>query len=1145
MTLLSDRTALPGRQGRDAAERRTTLTAIAAEAGVSLPTVSKVVNGRPDVSPATRARVERLLDKHHYSRGSLRRHYRSGLVDLVFNGLDSPWAVEILRGVEEWGASHETGVAVSAVRHGNARPASWTSTLASHDTDGVILVTSELTGEQLRQLRSAGIPLVVVDPVNPPPADLPSVGATNWAGGLAATEHLLTLGHRRIGAIAGPGDYLCSRARIDGYRSALERAGIPFDPELVRHGDFHHEGGFVRGGELLALASPPTAIFAGSDQQAFGVYEAARQRGLRVPQDLSVVGFDDLPVARWVSPPLTTVRQPLAEMGRAAAHMLGDLIEGVPLRSSRVELSTELTVRESTAAPRGGPTVTRQPDESRQPDETCVTGTWNDPSCPVAGRVADLLAQMTLEEKIAQLGSVWMGASGDGDGVAPMQNQFTAELPPLDELIKHGLGQLTRVYGTRPVEPAAGARALAGLQARIIAASRFGIPAVAHEECLTGFAAWSATIFPTPLAWGASFDPALVGEMAAAIGHSMQAAGVQQGLAPVLDVTRDPRWGRTEETIGEDPYLVGTIGTAYVTGLQSAGVDATLKHFAGYSASRASRNMAPVSMGGREFADVILPPFEMAIRLGGARSVMPSYTDLDGIPASADPGLLSGILRDRLGFAGLVVSDYYAVSFLELRHAIAGSPAAAAALALAAGVDVELPSVRCYGAPLRVAAASGELDLEILDRAVARVLRQKCELGMLDPGWSPFPARPGEGPDGDALAPDLDLDPPASRALARRLAEESVVLLANPAGLLPLDATVKVAVVGPLADDPLAFFGCYAMPRHLGTHPETGVGVTTVLAAVAAELPDVRYARGCDVRAMDRSGFAAAAEVASAADVVVAVIGDESGLFGRGTSGEGCDATELRLPGVQEDLLRALTDTGKPVVAVLVTGRPYAIGEVMGRLGGVVQAFFPGEEGGPAIAGVLSGRVVPSGKLPVEMPGSAAGQPSPYLRSPLAARHSASSVDPAPLFAFGHGLSYTTFGYGDLALSAAEVPTDGALEVSCTVRNTGPRAGAEVVQLYLSDPVAQVVRPVHWLAGFARVELEPGQARRVTFRLHADRTAFCGLAGEHIVEPGEIRVAVGGGSDSLPLCGSFTLTGPVRSTGPRRVLDTPVTVAAV
>jgi len=343
---------LSGKQGRDgSAERRTTLAAIAAEAGVSLPTVSKVVNGRPDVAPGTRARVERLLDEHNYSRGGLRRHRRSGLVDIVFNGLDSPWAVEILRGVEEWGAVHETGVAVSSVRHGNARPASWTSALASHDTDGVILVISELTSAQLGQLRSAGIPLVVIDPVNPPPPDVPSVGATNWAGGLAATEHLLGLGHRRIGAIAGPSDYLCSRARIDGYRSGLERAGIRFDPALVRNGNFEHEGGFIRGGELLDMPHPPTAIFAGSDQQAFGVYEAARQRGLRVPQDLSLVGFDELPIARWVSPPLTTVRQPLAEMGRAAAQMLGELIEGLSLRSTRVELSTELIVRESTAAP--------------------------------------------------------------------------------------------------------------------------------------------------------------------------------------------------------------------------------------------------------------------------------------------------------------------------------------------------------------------------------------------------------------------------------------------------------------------------------------------------------------------------------------------------------------------------------------------------------------------------------------------------------------------------------------------------------------------------------------------------------------------------------------------------------------------------
>jgi beta-xylosidase len=276
----------------------------------------------------------------------------------------------------------------------------------------------------------------------------------------------------------------------------------------------------------------------------------------------------------------------------------------------------------------------------------------------------------------------------------------------------------------------------------------------------------------------------------------------------------------------------------------------------------------------------------------------------------------------------------------------------------------------------------------------------------------------------------------------------------------------------------------------------------------------------------------------------VAVVGDVAGLFGRGTSGEGCDATELRLPGAQEDLLRALAGTGRPVVAVLITGRPYAIGEVAGQLAAVVQTFFPGQEGGNAIAGVLTGRVVPSGKLPVEMPGSPAGQPTSYLRSPLAAGHAASAVDPAPLFAFGHGLSYTTFGYSDLAISDTEMGTaDGAAGISCLVRNTGRRAGAEVVQLYLSDPVAQVVRPVRWLAGFARVHLEPGQARQVTFRLHVDRTAFSGLSGDRIVEPGEIGVAIGGASDSLPLHGSFTITGPERPAGPGRVLDTPVLIS--
>lgn len=774
------------------------------------------------------------------------------------------------------------------------------------------------------------------------------------------------------------------------------------------------------------------------------------------------------------------------------------------------------------------------------------TEIWRDPASAADERVADLLTRMTLAEKIAQLGSAWIGASGDGDGVAPMQDQFSEEQPSFDELVKNGLGQLTRVFGTRPVPADAGMRALAGLQSQIVAGSRLGIPAVAHEECLTGFAAWGATIFPIPPAWGASFDPALVAEMATSFGTTMRAVGIHQGLAPVLDVTRDPRWGRTEETIGEDPYLVGTIGTAYVKGLQSVGVQATLKHFAGYSASLAGRNMAPVSMGRRELADVILIPFEMAIRLGRARSVMPSYVAIDGVPVSADPRVLTNVLREEYGFDGVAVSDYYAVSFLELQHAVAASRGEAAALALAAGLDVELPGTRCFGAPLLDLAAAGQVPAEVIDRATARVLRQKLDLGLLDAAWSPR---------ADQAADVPDLDPPAQRDIARRLAEESVILLANDATdsggrTLPLAANVRVAVIGPLADEPLAFFGCYSMPRHLGHQVRfdgstggAGVEVATLLDALSGEGVTVTgHAPGCDVRTLDESGFAKAVSRTRSADVIVAVVGDEAGLWGHGTSGEGCDVTDLKLPGGQERLLHALADTGLPVVAVLITGRPYALGGVAGRLAAVVQAFFPGEEGGRAIAGVLTGRVTPSGRLPVEIPRDAGGQPSNYLRSKNAAQHGGSSVDPTPLFAFGHGLSYTTFEYADLALSAGDVPTDGELQVSCTVRNTGPVAGAEVVQLYLGDPVSTVVRPVKWLAGFTRAALEPSEAARVTFRVHADRTSFTGQSLTRIVEPGTITVTLGGSSNDLPLTGSFVLTGPVRTVGIDRVLDTPVSV---
>ncbi|WP_216590816.1 glycoside hydrolase family 3 N-terminal domain-containing protein [Streptomyces brasiliscabiei] len=753
-----------------------------------------------------------------------------------------------------------------------------------------------------------------------------------------------------------------------------------------------------------------------------------------------------------------------------------------------------------------------------------MTTPWRDPALPAAARVEDLLSRMTLEEKTAQLYGVWVKTDSNGEDIAPDEEEMR-ESVDFDELITRGLGQLTRTFGTAPVDPALGARALARAQRRVMAANRFGIPAVAHEECLAGFTAWRATAYPVPLAWGATFDPALVEEMARHIGHDLASVGIHQGLSPVLDVVRDPRWGRVEETIGEDPYLVGTVGTAYVRGLESAGIVATLKHFAGYAASVGARNHAPVRAGVRELADVTLPPFEMALREGGARSVMAAYTETDGVPVSADPQLLTELLRDDWGFTGTVVSDYFGVGFLETNHRVAGNRAEAAHAALAAGVDVELPTLRCYGEPLVTAVRAGEIPEALVDRAARRVLLQKCELGLLDEDWTP------EGAGGE-----IDLDPRENREVARRLAEQSIVLLDNPDAVLPLAPDIRIAVVGPRADDPLAMLGCYSFPSHvLPAHPGTplGIEIPTVLRSVRDELPDAKitYAAGSDVDGDDTGGFPEAVARASEADVCVAVLGDRAGLFGRGTSGEGCDAEDLRLPGVQAELLDALIATGTPVVAVLLTGRPYALGRWHGRLAGVVQAFFPGEEGGPAVAGVLSGRVCPSGRLPVSVPHRPGGQPWTYLQPPLGLLGGASNIDPTPLYPFGYGRSYTTFAWTDFANEGDE-----GGDVSVTVRNTGERAGAEVVQLYLHDPVASVTRPDVRLIAYQRVELAPGEARRVTFRFHPDVSSFPDRSGRRVVEPGALELRLGTSSADIHHRVRLTLPGPVREVGPDRRL---------
>ncbi|MFJ9855901.1 glycoside hydrolase family 3 N-terminal domain-containing protein [Streptomyces albogriseolus] len=758
---------------------------------------------------------------------------------------------------------------------------------------------------------------------------------------------------------------------------------------------------------------------------------------------------------------------------------------------------------------------------------------WNDPSHPVSARVDALIGAMTLQEKIAQLYGVWVGASANGGEVAPHQHDME-EAVDLDALLPSGLGQLTRPFGTAPVDPALGALSLLRTQTRITSANRFGIPAVAHEECLAGFAAWGATAYPVPLSWGATFDPDVIRRMAAAIGRDMRAVGVHQGLAPVLDVVRDARWGRVEETIGEDPYLVGTIGTAYVQGLESAGIVATLKHFVGYSASRAGRNLAPSSVGPRERADVLLPPFEMAIREGGARSVMHAYTDIDGVPAAADETLLTGLLRDTWGFDGTVVADYFGIAFLKTLHGVAGDFADAAGAALEAGVDIELPTVKTFGAPLAEAVAEGRVPEALIDRALRRVLAQKAELGLLDRDWSPVPPAfdGADLDDPEDLRGKIDLDGPENRELAREIAEKAVVLLSND-GTLPLGRPRRIALVGPNATEPSAVLGCYSFPQHVGVkYPDIPVGIELpdLRESLTAEFPDaeITVVRGTGVDDGDLSGIAEAVDTARDADIVVVALGDRAGLFGRGTSGEGCDAESLALPGAQQQLLDALLDSGTPVVTVLLAGRPYALGRAVEDSAAIVQSFFPGVAGTRAIAGVLSGRTNPSGRLPVSVPRTPGSQPTTYLGAPLAQASEVSNIDPTPAFGFGHGLTYTTFAWSDLTVDAEEAPTDGEFTASLTVRNTGERTGTEVVQLYLHDPVASVVQPVRRLVGYTRLDLEPGEERRVRVTVPADVASFTGRDGRRIVEPGDLELRLATSSTDTRLTATVTLTGPVR-----------------
>ncbi len=757
---------------------------------------------------------------------------------------------------------------------------------------------------------------------------------------------------------------------------------------------------------------------------------------------------------------------------------------------------------------------------------------YRDSSRPRDERVEDLLLRMTREEKVAQLGSAWVFQLTDGE-------RFSAERA--GELLGTGLGHVTRISGASSLQAEGAAELANTIQRYLVEETRLGIPAIVHEEICSGLMSREATVFPQAIGLASTWDPSLAEGLADSIRVQMRAVGAHQGLAPVLDVCRDPRWGRTEETFGEDPYLVARMGVAFVQGLQGDslrdGVIATVKHFVGYGASDGGMNWAPAGIPPRELREVYLHPFEAAVRLGGAGSVMNAYNEIDGVLCAADHGLLTSTLRDEWGFDGCVVSDYFSIRQLAEYHRLAADGENAAAMALNAGLDLELPATDCYGAPLLQALEAGLVGDETLDGAVRRVLRAKFDVGLF------------EQPYVDASRASSVADTPAHHDLARTIARKSLVLLKND-GVLPLAQDLRsIAVIGPNADATRNLFGDYAYPAHVeslrvvldsGRSSLSTPGVEAVeISPLEIDAPSVvealrdrfgarvTFAQGCDVSSAATDGFDEAVGAARAAEVAIMVMGDKSGLTDDCTSGEFRDRASFDLPGVQEELVRAVVATGTPVVLVLVAGRPSASAWLHEHCRAVVMAWLPGEEGAGAIADVLSGETNPGGKLPISYPRSTGQVPVFYGHKVSGGRSHpiGDYVDlPAsPLYAFGHGLSYTTFELSESQIREPTVSWNDAVVVEVTLTNTGDRAGEEVVQLYVRDPQASLTRPVLELKSFQRVELDAGGSATLTFHVPVAQLGFYDSELSYVVEPGVIDVFVGRSSVDLLEVGSVTV----------------------
>ncbi len=749
---------------------------------------------------------------------------------------------------------------------------------------------------------------------------------------------------------------------------------------------------------------------------------------------------------------------------------------------------------------------------------------YKQPGLPIPRRVQDLLRRMTLDEKAAQMMCVWQKKA---ETLVDAEGNFDLAKAKAAFKKGHGIGQVGRPSDAGKGQDARGMAELTNaIQKFFLENSRLGIPVIFHEECLHGHAARDATSFPQPIGLGATFDPELVRELFAMTAAEARARGAHQALTPVVDVARDPRWGRVEETYGEDPYLAARMGVAAVQGFQGdrtfkekKHVIATLKHFAAHGYPESGMNCAPVNVSLRVLRETFLYPFKAAIDEAGAISVMASYNEIDGVPSHASRWLLRDVLRKEWGFKGFVVSDYYAIWELSHRpethgHFVAADKREACRLAVKAGVNLELPEPDCY-LHLTELARKGALKEAELDDLVAPMLYWKFQLGLFeDPYVDPGHAEKLAGCE-------------AHRKLARRAAEKTITLLKNEHGIAPLDAArlKTIAVIGPNAHRSL-LGGYSSIPKH----------EVTVLDGIKARVGgsvNVVYSEGCQITnqpgvwngdevlpsdpEQDRRQIKEAVEVAKQADVIILAIGgnEQTSREAYNLNRMGDRAT-LGLIGRQEELFAAMIDTGKPVIALLFNGRPLAIQPLADKAAAIFECWYLGQETGDAVAAALFGDINPGGKLPITVPRSAGHLPAFYNYKP-SARRGYLFDDVSPLYAFGFGLSYTTFAFSKARLEKKKIRRHESTRLLVEVQNTGKRAGDEVAQMYIRDRVSSVTRPVKELKGFARVTLQPGEKKNVALAITPESLAFYDVNMKFTVEPGEFDVMVGPSSRDADL----------------------------